>query len=155
MVKLVRGNSKNDDFISLVKDLDAYLKITDGNEHQFYNQFNSIDNLNHVVILYDDKQSAACGAFKAFNKESVEVKRMYTRPEYRNRGFAEQILKELERWAKEIGYTHAVLETGIRQKEAVRFYKKLEYNIIPNYGQYKGIENSLCFKKELKIYEKG
>jgi putative acetyltransferase len=33
-----RTNSENKDFISLVKALDAYLKIIDDNEHEFYNQ---------------------------------------------------------------------------------------------------------------------
>ncbi len=43
------------DFINLVKELDAYLKITDGDDHDFYNQYNNIDVLKHVVVVYIDK----------------------------------------------------------------------------------------------------
>ncbi|WP_299123960.1 GNAT family N-acetyltransferase [uncultured Winogradskyella sp.] len=154
MIKLIRTNSENKDFILLVKQLDAYLKITDGDEHNFYNQFNSIATLNHVVIAYLDNNPVGCGAFKEFNKTSVEIKRMFTSTETRGKGIATRILKKLENWASEIGFLSCVLETGIRQTEAVQFYKKNLYKTIPNYGQYIGIENSLCFEKILKN-EKG
>ena len=47
MIKIIRTDSKNNDFSNLVKDLDTYLKTTDGDEHDFYNQFNNIDVLNN------------------------------------------------------------------------------------------------------------
>ncbi|MDT0559522.1 GNAT family N-acetyltransferase [Ichthyenterobacterium sp. W332] len=149
MIRLLRTNSKHKDFIFLVKELDSYLKKTDGDEHAFYNQFNAIDNLNHVVIAYNNNELIACGAFKEFKKDCVEIKRMFTLPKQRGLGIASLILNELELWAKELNYKHSVLETGIRQKEAVKFYKKNSYKIIPNYGQYIGIKNSLCFEKKL------
>ncbi|OIQ22827.1 GNAT family N-acetyltransferase [Lacinutrix sp. MedPE-SW] len=149
MLKILRTNSNNQDFINLVKELDNYLKITDGDEHDFYNQFNNIDVLKHVVVAYKNNQAIACGAFKPFNTTSVEIKRMFTKPEFRGLNIASSILKKLELWALELGYSYSVLETGIRQVEAVGFYKKSNYKIIPNYGQYKNMENSLCFKKQL------
>ena len=149
MIKIVRTNSHNADFIFLVNQLDAYLKITDGDEHDFYNQFNSIDTIKHIVVAYLENQPVGCGAFKEFNQTSVEVKRMFTLTESRGKGIAALILKELEEWATELNYSSSVLETGIRQTEAVAFYKKNLYKIIPNYGQYLGIENSLCFEKKI------
>ena len=134
----------------LVNQLDASLKITDGDEHDFYNQFNSIDALKHIVVAYLENQPIGCGAFKAFNKNSVEIKRMFTSPETRGKGIATLILKELENWASELDYSICVLETGIRQTEAVALYRKNSYKIISNYGQYEGIENSLCFEKNIK-----
>ena len=150
MIRLIRTNSDNADFIFLVKQLDAYLKITDGDEHDFYNQFNAIDTLNHIVVAYIENQPVGCGAFKEFNQNSVEIKRMFTLAKTRGKGTATLLLKELENWATELNYSTCVLETGIRQIEAVQFYKKNLYNIIPNYGQYAGVENSICFKKILK-----
>ncbi len=155
MIKLVRTNSENVDFIFLVKQLDAYLKITDGDEHDFYNQFNSIDNLKHTVVAYIENQPVGCGAFKVLKPDSVEFKRMFTKPETRGKGIATLILKELEDWANELNYSSCILETGIRQIEAIQFYKKNSYKIIPNYGQYIGIENSLCFEKKILENEKG
>jgi GNAT superfamily N-acetyltransferase len=148
-MKKLRTNSENIDFINLVKKLDNYLKITDGDEHEFYNQFNNIDVLQHAVVLYIDDVAVACGAFKKFNESAVEVKRMYVDKEYRNQGNAKIILEELETWAKEVGNKKCILETGKRQVEAVQFYYKCGYKVIPNYGQYKAMENSICFEKEL------
>ena len=149
MIKIVRTNSENQDFINLVKKLDAYLKITDGNEHDFYNQFNSIDVLQHVILIYKNNVAIGCGAIKKFDDNSVEVKRMYLSEEERGKGFAPKILNALETWAKELGYKKCVLETGKRQIETVNFYKKCNYKVIPNYGQYKQMENSICFEKVL------
>lgn len=150
-VKIVRTNSKNFDFINLVKDLDAYLKITDRDEHDFYNQFNHIDTIQNVVVVYSNDVSVGCGAFKKFDNENkiVEIKRMYVSDDFRGRGYAQEILNALEVWANELGYKKCVLETGTRQVEAVKFYHKCNYKVILNYGQYKAMENSICFEKIL------
>jgi GNAT superfamily N-acetyltransferase len=149
MITLTRTNSENKDFISLVQLLNTYLKIMDGDEHAFYSQYNNIDVLKHVVLAYQDGAPVACGAFKALSDDTVEVKRMYTKEVLRGTGLASKILIELENWARELDFKTCILETGKRQKEAVSFYKKMNYSVISNYGQYLGIENSLCFKKEL------
>lgn len=148
-MKCIRTTSENKDFIALVDELDAYLAITDGDEHDFYNQFNSIQNLKYVVIIHQENIPVGCGALKPLNETSMEIKRMYVSPKVRGKGIATTILKELEGWTKELGFTSCILETGIRQTEAVSLYKKCGYKITPNYGQYTGVENSLCFIKEL------
>lgn len=147
MIKILKTNSEHQHFKDLVVLLDAYLKKIDGDEHEFYNQYNTIDTLKHTVVAYLNDKPVGCGAFKEFNKDSVEIKRMYTLPEARSQGVASNILNALEIWANQEGYTNCVLETGLRQIEAVNFYKKNNYTIIPNYGQYKNMTNSVCFKK--------
>jgi GNAT superfamily N-acetyltransferase len=146
---ITRTNSENNDFINLVKDLDAYLKIIDGDEHNFYGMFNNIDVLKNVVIAYQNDQPVACGAIKQYDDNSMEIKRMFVSPVSRGNGYAHKVLQELENWAKELGYKRCILETGKRQVEAVSFYKKRSYKTIPNYGQYKTMENSICFEKML------
>lgn len=154
MTSILRTDANHNDFKVLVKKLDAYLKITDGDEHNFYNQFNGIEHLKHVVIAYDNDKAIACGAFKIFDTNKVEIKRMFTLPEARKKGIATKILNELEDWANEIGYSATILETGIRQTEAVAFYKRNDYKITPNYGQYTGVENSICFEKKIEKLKK-
>lgn len=149
MIKLIRTNSENSDFKKLVTELDADLAKRDGDDHAFYAQFNSIENLKESVVAYDDGNAVGCGAIKSFEKGAVEVKRMYTLPSSRGKGIATKILNELEVWAKELRFSSTVLETGKRQPEAISLYLKNGYQIIENYGQYKGIDNSVCFKKEL------
>lgn len=148
-MNIKRTTSENLDFMKLVKKLDAYLKITDQDEHDFYNQFNNIDVLSGVVIVYDKNKAVGCGAIKKFNATTLEIKRMYVSPKKRGVGIAQKILAELEVWAKEMGANNCILETGTRQQEAVSFYKKCGYSIIPNYAQYKEMENSICFEKKI------
>ena len=75
---------------------------------------------------------------------------MYVHPDFRGKKIATAILEDLEKWSKELGYQKCILETGKRQTEAVAFYSKLNYQITPNFGQYKDVENSVCFEKVLK-----
>jgi len=150
MTTLLRTNSDNPDFIHLVKFLDADLAVRDGADHAFYNQFNKIDTIKQVVVAYENEQPVGCGAIKEFTPNAMEVKRMYTLPEGRGKRIATQVLMELEKWAAELGYEKTVLETGKKQPEAIALYEKNGYGSIPNYGQYAGMENSVCFEKYLK-----
>jgi GNAT superfamily N-acetyltransferase len=149
MMTLKRTNSSDDDFIHLVTFLDADLKIRDGEDHDFYNQFNKIDNIKYCIVAYMYGIAVGCGAIKPFDDQSMEVKRMYVLPEHRGKGIAVTILQDLENWATELQYKKCVLETGIKQPEAIALYTKSGYQVTENYGQYKGIENSLCFEKQL------
>ena len=74
---------------------------------------------------------------------------MFVLPEQRGKGIAGEILAELEKWAGELNFKKCILETGKRQPEAIRLYSKSGYNVIPNYGQYENVSNSVCFEKEI------
>lgn len=147
MLTLLRTNSKNEDFKNLVKLLDEGLKITDGKDHTFYDQFNKISNIKYAVVAYLNNEAVGCGAIKYFDETTVEIKRMFVPLSQRGKGVASQILRELETWATELNYTQTVLETGSRQIEALKLYRKNGYEVIENYGQYVGVENSVCFRK--------
>ena len=150
MVKLIRTHSENADFIELVKHLDSDLAERDGEEHSFYAQFNTVDKIKYVVVAYKGKLAIACGAIKEYDKSTMEIKRMYTDNGFRGSGIASKVLGELEQWTSDLSYEKCVLETGMKQPEAIRLYEKNGYNLIPNYGQYAGVENSRCFEKILK-----
>jgi len=150
MINILRTSSENHDFIELVRLLDADLAIRDGDKHTFYDQFNKIYNIRYVVVAYENNIPAGCGAIKEYKPDSMEVKRMYVLPEHRKKGIASKILAELEIWARELSYSKCILETGQGQPEAIELYKKNGYTLIPNYGQYAGVENSLCFEKRFR-----
>ena len=149
MIDIIRTNSQNKDFIELVKFLDADLADRDGEEHAFYDQFNKIDTIKHCLITFENDRPVACGALKQFEFNTMEIKRMYVLPEHRGKKIAQNLLLELENWAKELGNEKCVLETGKKQPEAISLYKKCGYKLVANYGQYAGIENSVCFEKSL------
>ena len=149
MIKIIRTNSDNTNFRDLVSLLDEDLKIRDGEEHAFYAQFNTIDTIKHVIVAYIENTPAGCGAIKPYTAAIVEIKRIFVQPAFRGQGIAWEIVSELEAWAKELNFSTCILETGKNQPEAISLYYKAGYHLIPSYGQYKNVENSVCMKKEI------
>ena len=149
MISFLRTNSDNTHFRELVTLLDEDLHQRDGQEHAFYAQFNKIANIRHAIVCFNGQDAVGCGAFKAYDENTVEIKRMFVMPAYRGQGIGLQILKELEKWAAELHYAATVLETGKRQPEAIRLYQKAGYALIKNFGQYENVENSVCMRKPI------
>ena len=149
MLSFLRTHSENPDFKKLVVALDAILKILDGEDHAFYADLNQTAVLNEVLIAFENNLPVGCGAFRTYTENTVEIKRMYVPELNRNKGIASKILDELEAWAKELGNTKCILETGILQVEAIGLYTKNGYEKIENYGNYKGVANSICFGKTI------
>lgn len=151
---LKRTNSTDPDFLILVNRLNEYLLQQYGGLQDFYSQFNKIDNIPTVVVIYQEEIPVACGCFKKWDERTVELKRMFVADEYRGRGLGKAVVLELENWAAEIGYIRMVLEHGNRQPEASQLYQHLGFEIIPNYGQYAGMEEtSICRAKVLEVLE--
>lgn len=146
---MFRTTSNHADFQKLVVQLDDYLQVIDGEDHAFYSQFNKSNLLKNALIAYENKIPVGIGAYKEYDTETIEIKRMFTFPEQRGKGVAKAILTELENWAREENYSVAILETGVELKDAISLYQKMGYQIIENYGQYIGVENSICMKKHL------
>jgi GNAT superfamily N-acetyltransferase len=147
MTKLLRTDSENSDFRSLVTELDRELAAINGNTNDFYKQFNKIDLIKNVVVAFHNGRAAGCGAIKEYDSTTVEIKRMYVSPVMRRRGIAGEVLNALETWAVELGYQRCVLETGLTMSSAVGLYTKSGYVSIPNYGQYENAAGSICFEK--------
>jgi len=146
MTKLYRTNSESKDFQKLTQLFDEYLVDIDGDEKDFFAQFNQIY-IENVVVFYENEIPLGCGAFKEFDSQTAEIKRMFVLPEARGKGIASKILTELENWAKELGYDSSILETSQKLENAIALYRKQGYQDIPNYGQYIGVETSMCMKK--------
>ena len=144
-----RRDEKDSDFIALTRELDAHFYSVYGDLQSKYAPANILKPLQTVLVGYVENTPIACGCFREFDESSVEIKRMYVKPEYRGKGYAKELLLLLESWAKEKGYKRAVLETGIKQPEAISLYKYLGYTLIPNYGIYKELNTSICMEKIL------
>jgi putative acetyltransferase len=146
-----RTSSDYADFIALIKHLDAELNARYGKNQTFFDQYNQVDKINHVVVAHFETQPVGCAAIKQFDDESTEIKRMFVRTEFRGKGIATMMLTELERWARELGYKSTILETGKKQPEAISLYQRCGYQITENYEPYCGIEQSVCMKKALWV----
>lgn len=151
MITLRRTTCDSDDFQHLVQQLDRDLWARYPQEQHIYQGFNKITGIDTVVIAYDGYTPVGCGCFKPFGEGGVEVKRMYVQPALRGKGIAYSILKELEQWAGELGYSFVVLETGTGQPEAIGLYRKCGYAVTENYPPYDRMPSSVCFRKELVL----
>lgn len=107
------------------------------------------DNSKFVFVIAElNNKIVGCGAFRPIDENTAEVKRMYSKLPQKKIGTS--ILTFLEEKAKNIGFTNLVLETRVKNHEAVQFYTKHKYQVIPNYGKYINRPEAICFGKSLK-----
>lgn len=100
-----------------------------------------------IVAFSESGKPVASGALKFYSPGVIEVKRIFVIKEFRGQGISKQILRELERIAKELNYKRIILETGVKQLEAISLYKKYGYNNTECYGRYENDPTSVCFEK--------
>lgn len=141
----------NDDpaFLQLVSRLDAFLAVTDGEEHGFYDRFNGPDTLDYALVLERDGQAVGCGGLRDKGDGDFEIKRMFVAEEARGERLAVVLLRALEDEARRRGGRRTVLETGLRQNAAVRLYAREGYVQTERYPPYEGMGNSVCFERKL------
>ena len=148
-IRIKRCQNSDKDFNLLISHLDNELNDRHDNQRTVYDKFNKVDSIQTVIVAYDNGKPVGCGCFKQFDDITVEIKRMFIEFEFRKKGISKLILSELEKWAIELGYLKAILETGKKLPEAIGLYEKSGYFRIDNYGQYKDLPNSICFEKKL------
>jgi GNAT superfamily N-acetyltransferase len=101
------------------------------------------------VARDDAGMALGCAGLRVVDDGITEVKRMYVRTESRGSGVATAILRQLEATALELGSPALVLETGIEQHAAIRFYEREGFTRIANFGPYVGEPLSVCYSKVL------
>ena len=148
-IRVSKTTSENEDFITLVAALDQSLWESYPELKSDYWGNNILEINPNVVVMYRDNKAVACGCFKKKGKDAIEIKRMFVLPEARGNGFAQNILKELEQWGVELGFSFSVLETLYNQTEAIGMYQKCGYAIVENYEPYVGLKNSICMRKQI------
>lgn len=146
---LNRTTSDNPDFKLLVSHLDHELWNELKEDQATYDQFNKVPGIETALVLYINGKPVAIGCFKKYNKDTIEIKRMFVEKEFRGLGLSKIILDELEKWAGEMSYSYAILETSVRFKPARTLYENAGYEVMENYDQYDGLEESVCMKKKM------
>jgi GNAT superfamily N-acetyltransferase len=148
-VKIIKTTSENPDFIKLIQALDKSLWETYPELKSDYWGNNTIEFNPNVALVYHNEVAVACSCFKKYDQNTIEIKRMFVADLMRGKGIAQQMLQELESWAKELGFSLSVLETLYKQTAAIQMYQKVGYKIVPNYPPYEGLQNSICMRKEI------
>jgi len=149
LISIKRTYSEDPDFVSLAAELTEFLAVLNGEQNSFYVQHNRVDAIPTVVVAYLEEKPIGCGAFRPKDERTVEIKRMFVDTSLRGHGIGQSILSELETWAAELSFTTAILETSKRLTPAVHLYLKSGYAVIPNFGPYIGVDDSVCMQKAI------
>ena len=148
-MQLLRTSNQDEQFVALPRQLDDELRQRYGELQDLYAPHNRLDRIDTALLGVAEGQPVACGCFKRLDAQRAEVKRMFVHPQWRRRGYSEQLLRALEAWARELGVQQLLLEIGRRQPEAIALYHKLGFTPIAGYGPYVSLGNSLCMAKSL------
>lgn len=150
MISLNRVSPEHQDFRQLIELLDKDLWDRYPQTQQFFATFNKIKLGANAIVAYYEDVPVGCGCYRATDEiTTVEIKRMFVKPEARGKGIAKAVLTALEHWAQEEGKSRAILETGTNQPEAISLYTKLGYELIDRYEPYVDSEESVCMAKIL------
>lgn len=150
-IEYFRCDGTNKDFIENCRRLDMDLDRRVGRviQRDKYAKYNQLDKINEAMVVYLDGEPVGGGAIRAYEGDTVELKRIFVREEAQGKGIGTGLVSELLSWAKELGYKTIVLETGKLLEESCHVYEKLGFTVIPNYGPYVNMPESLCMGREL------
>ena len=148
----VRTDGKNEDFIENCRLLDMDLDRRVGRQikREKYQKFNQLDEIREAIVDYDHGRAVGGGAIRRYDDENIELKRVFVHNEYQGQGIGSRLVSLLIEWAAELGYRRMILETGELLAESCAVYKKLGFAVIPNYGPYADMPESLCMAREIR-----
>ena len=139
------------DFRALAAKLDAYYFTLVGDLQLQYAEPNRPENMSALAVAYDGETPIACGAWKAIDGDTAEIKRIYVEPECRRKGVATALIRALEHSIAATGRRKLILETAVDTTGSHQLYLSLGYQIRNYYGSPAGAENCLCFEKEISL----
>ena len=154
-IEFMRCSGTNKDFIENCQLLDMDLDRRVGRviKRDKYKQYNQLDEIKEVVVVYVDGKAAGAGAIREYQygdiDNATELKRVFVRDEFQGKGIGTKLVLELIEWAKELGYSKLILETGELLQESCHVYRKVGFNKMDNYAPYISMPESLCMMKEL------
>lgn len=143
-------DEKDERFLKLVDELDRGYYERIGDELSKYENYNEFKDPHVVILGFENEITVACASYRAFDNDSVEFKRVFVKKEYRKRGIAYNIIKQLEKSAIKSNFKYSYIVTGKNNHAAIKLYEKLNYELIDKFGQFKNDDAVICMKKKFK-----
>ena len=150
-MELVFTDGQDKRFKALSQKLDDDLNHVVGSEKQRsqYQPYNTLEKIHDVALILENGEAVACGSYKTVSPGVAEIKRVFTKADYRGLGYARVIMEALESRAIRQGYHTLVLETNRLLHSARALYQSLGFYEIANFGPYADMAESVCFQKGL------
>ncbi len=101
------------------------------------------------LVAYWEHQPVGCGALRRLDSNTAELKRMYVLASFRGHGIGRALLDALAEEAHALGASQLMLETGVRQREAMNLYERAGFRTVPAFGEYVNAPLSICMSKRL------
>ncbi len=111
--------------------------------------YNLSDSISDVIIACADGAAVGCAGLKAYSEHDAEIKRVWVEPDYRGNHIADELMRQIENRARELGFQRTILQTRMVMEHAVGLYLKRGYRQIDNYPPYDQLTGAVCFAKEL------
>lgn len=143
-------DEKDERFIELTRELDNEYFQLHGDVVLKYQEYNDLKDSHIVILALNWGKPIACASFRLFDKDTIEVRRVYVKKRYRRKGIAYKLVKQLEKLAMEENFKYSIIETGRENVAAINLYRKLDYEIIDNIGIFEGDDLCICMKKQFK-----
>ena len=143
-------NEKDERFIELSRELDNEYFMKLGDIVKKYEEYNDLADPHIVILALNWGKPIACASFRFIDKDTIEIRRVYVKKRYRRKGIAYKLIKQLEKLAMEENFKYAVIETGKDNEAAINLYRKLDYEIVDNFGIFEGDDLCICMKKQFK-----
>ena len=150
-MEFVRTDGANKDFVENCRllDMDLDRRVGKKIKRDKYKKYNQLDEIQEAILVYEDNRAVGGGAIRRYDDENIELKRVFVHTEYQGQGIGTKLVSLLIEWAAELGYQRMILETGELLAESCAVYKKVGFQVIPNYGPYANMPESLCMAKDL------
>lgn len=152
LIEFKRTDGKNKDFVENCRllDMDLDRRVGKKIKREKYEKYNQLDEIQEAIVVYNDNKAVGGGAIRRYNNEDIELKRVFVHTKYQGQGIGTKLVSLLIEWAAELGYKRIILETGELLEESCYVYKKLGFKVIPNYGPYVDMPESLCMARDLR-----
>lgn len=152
LIEFKRTDGKNKDFVENCRllDMDLDRRVGKKIKREKYEKYNQLDEIQEAIVVYNDNKAVGGGAIRRYNNEDIELKRVFVHTKYQGQGIGTKLVSLLIEWDAELGYKRIILETGELLEESCYVYKKLGFKVIPNYGPYVDMPESLCMARDLK-----
>ena len=147
-----RADIHSPDSLALISELNAELSATypePGATHFRLDADEVAEGRGAFLVASRSGRPVGCGAVRRIDPQTGELKRMYVRREHRGRGVGRALLAALEAEARALGLRRLVLETGVRQNEAIALYRRCGFTGIPAFAEYALSPLSLCMAKDI------
>lgn len=80
-----------------------------------------------LLLAFADGPALGCVGLRRLSEDACEMKRLYVGEDGRGRGLGQALAEAVVARARDLGYREMLLDTSVRQHEAIGLYRRLGF----------------------------